>query len=54
MYKSIDKIKKYDRDIVIVERTDTARNGDIVVAMNDENEVETYEETILYPCLIYM
>ena len=29
----------YDRDIVIVERTDVARNGDIVVAMNDENEV---------------
>ena len=29
----------FDRDIVIVERTDTARNGDIVVAMNDENEV---------------
>lgn len=29
----------FDKDIVIVERTDTARNGDIVVAMNDENEV---------------
>ena len=29
----------YDRDIVIVERTNTAKNGDIVVAMNDENEV---------------
>ena len=29
----------YDRDIVIVERTDIAKNGDIVVAMNDENEV---------------
>ena len=26
-------------DIVIVERTETARNGDMVVAMNDENEV---------------
>ena len=29
----------YDKDIVIVERADTARNGEIVVAMNDENEV---------------
>ena len=26
-------------DIVIVERCETARNGDMVVAMNDENEV---------------
>lgn len=26
-------------DIVIVERTETARNGDMVVAMNDNNEV---------------
>ena len=26
-------------DIVIVERTETARNGDMVVAMNDDNEV---------------
>ena len=26
-------------DIVIVERTETAKNGDMVVAMNDENEV---------------
>ena len=28
-----------DGDIVIVERTSTARNGEIVVAMTDENEV---------------
>ena len=26
-------------DIVIVERCETARNGEVVVAMNDENEV---------------
>ena len=26
-------------DIVIVERTESAKNGDMVVAMNDENEV---------------
>mgnify|MGYP000757360969 FL=1 len=29
----------HDRDIVLVERTKTARNGEIVVAMNDDNEV---------------
>ena len=29
----------YDGDIVIVQRQKTARNGDIVVAMTDENEV---------------
>lgn len=29
----------YDGDIVIVERCNTAKNGDIVVAMTDENEV---------------
>ena len=29
----------YDRDIVIVERGNTAKNGDIVVAMDDENQV---------------
>ena len=29
----------YDGDIVIVERCNTARNGDVVVAMTDENEV---------------
>jgi len=28
-----------DGDVVIVERTTTARNGDMVVAMTDENEV---------------
>ena len=28
-----------DGDIVIVERASTARNGEIVVAMTDENEV---------------
>jgi len=29
----------FDNDIVIVERTSDAKNGDIVVAMTDENEV---------------
>lgn len=29
----------YDGDIIIVERTNSARNGQIVVAMTDENEV---------------
>ena len=29
----------FDNDIVIIERNNTAKNGDIVVAMNDENEV---------------
>lgn len=29
----------YDKDIVIVQRQNVARNGEIVVAMNDENEV---------------
>lgn len=29
----------FDKDIVIVERANTANNGDIVVALNDENEV---------------
>ena len=29
----------YDGDIIIVERKNTARNGEIVVAMTDENEV---------------
>ena len=28
-----------DKDIIIVEKSNTARNGQIVVAMNDENEV---------------
>lgn len=37
-----------DGDIVIVERSNTARNGEIVVAMTDENEVTLktfYKET---------
>lgn len=29
----------YDGDIVIVKRSNTANNGEIVVAMTDENEV---------------
>ena len=29
----------YDGDILIVERCNTARNGETVVAMNDNNEV---------------
>ncbi|MBQ8192927.1 MAG: transcriptional repressor LexA [Bacilli bacterium] len=29
----------YDKDIVIVERGNTAKNGDIVVAMDEENQV---------------
>lgn len=29
----------YDKDIIIVERCNTAKNGDTVVAMTDENEV---------------
>jgi len=29
----------FDNDIVIVEKCNTANNGEIVVAMNDENEV---------------
>ena len=29
----------YDNDIIIVERKNDAKNGDIVVAMNDDNEV---------------
>ena len=29
----------FDDDIVIIERTNSAKNGDIVVAMNDENGV---------------
>mgnify|MGYP004645101077 CR=1 FL=1 len=29
----------HDQDIVLVKRTETAKNGEIVVAMNDENEV---------------
>ena len=29
----------HDGDIVIIEKQNTARNGEIVVAMNDDNEV---------------
>ena len=29
----------HDGDIVIVERQTTAKNGDLVIAMNDNNEV---------------
>ena len=29
----------YDKDIIIVERCNTAKNGDIVVAMDEENQV---------------
>ena len=29
----------YDNDIVIVERCKTAKNGDIIVAMDEENQV---------------
>lgn len=29
----------FDNDIIIIERKNTAKNGDIVVAMNDDNEV---------------
>ena len=28
----------YDKDILIVERTNVAKNGDTVVAMNEDNE----------------
>ena len=36
---SMINIGIYDNDIVLIEKQNTARNGDIVVAMNDENEV---------------
>jgi len=36
---SMIKAGIFDGDIVIVERRNTARNGEIVVAMTDENEV---------------
>ena len=36
---SMINIGIHDNDIVLVERTNVANNGDIVVAMNDENEV---------------
>lgn len=37
--ESMINVGIFDGDIVIVERTNTARNGEIVVAMTDENEV---------------
>ena len=37
--ESMINVGIYDKDIIIVERCNTARNGEIVVAMTDENEV---------------
>ena len=37
--ESMINVGIYDGDILIVERKNTARNGETVVAMNDENEV---------------
>jgi len=37
--ESMINVGIYDGDIIIVERCKTARNGEIVVAMTDENEV---------------
>ncbi|HOO67998.1 MAG TPA: transcriptional repressor LexA [Bacilli bacterium] len=37
--ESMINIGIYDGDIVIVQRQTVARNGDVVVAMNDDNEV---------------
>ena len=37
--ESMINVGIHDGDIIIVERKNTARNGEIVVAMNDENEV---------------
>lgn len=37
--ESMINVGIFDGDIVIVERQSVARNGDIVVAMNDDNEV---------------
>ena len=36
---SMINIGIYDNDIVLIEKQNIARNGDIVIAMNDENEV---------------
>lgn len=36
---SMINIGIHDADIIIVERQNTAKNGDLVVAMNDDNEV---------------
>lgn len=37
--ESMINVGIYDNDIIIVERCNTARNGDTVVALTDENEV---------------
>ena len=37
--ESMINVGIYDNDIVIIERTSTANNGEIVAAMTDENEV---------------
>lgn len=37
--ESMINVGIYDKDILIVERKNTANNGDTVVAMNDNNEV---------------
>ena len=37
--ESMINVGIYDGDILIVERTNTAKNGDTVVAMNTDNEV---------------
>ena len=37
--ESMINVGIYDGDILVVERKNTANNGDTVVAMNDENEV---------------
>lgn len=37
--ESMINVGIYDNDIVIIEKDNTAKNGDIVVAMTDENEV---------------
>lgn len=37
--ESMINVGIYDNDIVIVQRQNTANNGDTVVAMNDDNEV---------------
>ena len=37
--ESMINVGIYDKDILIVERRNTAKNGDTVVAMNNENEV---------------
>ena len=37
--ESMINIGIYDNDIIIVERKNDAKNGDVVVAMNDNNEV---------------